>query len=87
MRGVHPETFVNFIHTNTSTRLVNARRCKCINMVPISPNDNRILRRWRSGSVQRITPKAAEEFLGRYGLTMTNYGGWAGMAMQSAYIF
>jgi hypothetical protein len=84
---IHPETFVNFIHTNTSMRDVNSRRCKCINMIPISPNDNRVLRRWRSGDVQRITIKAAEAFLDRYGLTLTNYGGWAGMAMQSAYLY
>jgi hypothetical protein len=67
---IDPAAFVAFLdeHTTVTRGGHPPRARKCINGVPITPNDNRVLRRWRSGAIKHITQQAADAFRARYGL-------------------
>lgn len=43
-----------------------------INCRPVSANDARVIRRWRSGSINGVTKGAAEKLLATYGMTLTD---------------
>lgn len=49
------------------------RRRLCIHGTPIRENDARMIRRWRSGTIEGVTVKSTEGMLGRYGLGLHDF--------------
>lgn len=44
------------------------RRRLCINGIPITDTDARMIRRWRTGTIKGVTLKSADALLERYDL-------------------
>lgn len=74
-----PVVLVAFIgaHSEHVTDGIPRRRRLTINHCNASPNDVRIIRRWRSGSINGVTTTAAAALLGRYGLGLDQLEGWS----------
>ncbi len=68
--SVDPEELVGCLD-DASTYVVGGtpnRRRLCINGIPISASDQRMIRRWRAGKIQGVTAKSANALLARYNL-------------------
>lgn len=74
-----PAVLVAFIgvHSEHITDGIPRRRRLAINHANASPNDVRIIRRWRSGATDGVTPKAAAKLLGNYGLNLDQLRTWS----------
>lgn len=78
-RAVNPEPFVDFI-TGLESYVMDdrppRRKRLCINGIPVSDTDARMIRRWRSGKIEGITVEAAAALLRRYGKTPFQFAAW-----------
>lgn len=74
-----PVVLVAFIgaHSEHITDGIPRRKRLTINNVNAVSNDVRIIRRWRSGATDGVTPKAAMKLLGNYGLNMAQLQAWS----------
>jgi hypothetical protein len=77
-RAVDPDALVDYLtakqhYVEDGTP---KRRRLCINGIPVSANDARMIRRWRSGRIEGITVGAAAALLRRYDLTPFQYAAW-----------
>lgn len=80
-RAVNPEPFVAYL-TSLENYIVDGeprRRRLCINGIPVSESDARMIRRWRKGDIEGITVAAAAQLLRRYGKTPFQYSSWCAM--------
>lgn len=87
--AVDPETFISFLDTNTAVVTGGSprRTRRVLNGHTIDQaNDGRMIRRWRSGRIEGITKQSAENFLGRYGLTLQDFVLWGMLAGRRTFI-
>jgi hypothetical protein len=78
--AIDPETFLAYLDERTSTITAGSprRTRRILNGHTIDQaNDGRMLRRWRSGTIEGITQPAVERFLARYDLTFNDFTLWA----------
>jgi hypothetical protein len=78
-RAVNPGPFVDYITSLESYRMDDRaprRRRLCINGIPVSETDARMIRRWRTGKIEGITVEAAAALLRRYDKTPFQFAAW-----------
>jgi hypothetical protein len=84
-RAVNPEAFVAYL-TSLESYVVDGvprRRRLCINGIPVSEADARMIRRWRSGRIEGITVGAAAALLRRYGKTPLQFASWCAILHEA----
>lgn len=77
-RAVNPDAFVAYL-TSLESYVVDGeprRRRLCINRIPVSESDARVIRRWRAGDIEGITVASAAQLLRRYGKTPFQFTAW-----------
>lgn len=87
--AIDPETFISFIDTNTAVVTGGSprRTRRLLNGIIVDQsNDGRMIRRWRSGTIEGITQPSAESFLSRYDLTLQDFVLWSLMAAREPFI-
>lgn len=78
-RAIDPASFVDFLDTQAGYVKGGhpVRNRRCINGVPVTESDLRVIRRWRTGVNDGITIRTAGKLLTRYSLTLGNFQAWA----------
>ena len=73
--AIDPAVFVAYIDEVSAYHVGGypVRRRLCIHGTPVLENDARMIRRWRTGKIEGITVRSAEDMLGRYGLSLADY--------------
>lgn len=73
--AIDPAVFVGYIDSLSAYHVGGfpRRRRLCIQGTAVLENDARMIRRWRTGKIEGITVRSAEDLLGRYGLSLADY--------------
>jgi hypothetical protein len=77
-RAIHPCNFVAYLDAKSSYIIDGPprRRRLCINGIPVTPADARMIRRWRQGNIEGITIPCGAALLRRYSLTPLQFSAW-----------
>lgn len=77
-RAINPDAFLAYITAKESyiEDGTPKRKRLCINRIPVSDSDARMIRRWRQGNIQAISIPSGAALLRRYSLTPLTFTRW-----------